>query len=73
MTVASSATRNTRATRRGGAYRPGVDRPGRPTAADVDRVTFVQGGQRLGVPRTDGSLSTGPLTAADYTAMVSPR
>ncbi|MFB9544471.1 GerMN domain-containing protein [Micromonospora sagamiensis] len=41
--------------------------------ADVDRVTFVQGGQRLGVPRADGSLSTGPLTAADYAAMVSPR
>ncbi|GLY26147.1 hypothetical protein Misp04_58780 [Micromonospora sp. NBRC 101691] len=41
--------------------------------ADVDRVTFVQGGQRLGVPRADGSLSTAPLTAADYAAMVSPR
>ncbi|WP_091652841.1 GerMN domain-containing protein [Micromonospora pallida] len=40
---------------------------------DVDRVTFVQGGQRLGVPRADGSLSTGPLTADDYTAMISPR
>lgn len=40
---------------------------------DVDRVTFVQDGARLGVPRADGSLSTGPLTAADYAAMTSPR
>lgn len=40
---------------------------------DVDRVTFVQGGQRLGVPRADGSLSTGPLTAIDYAAMVTSR
>jgi spore germination protein GerM len=40
---------------------------------DVNRVTFVQGGQRIGVPRADGSLSTGPLTAGDYAAIIAPR
>ncbi|WBB81085.1 GerMN domain-containing protein [Micromonospora sp. WMMD882] len=40
---------------------------------DVDRVTFRQKGERLGVPRADGSLSTGPLTVADYAAMIAPR
>ncbi|WDZ82626.1 GerMN domain-containing protein [Micromonospora cathayae] len=40
---------------------------------DVDRVIFVQAGERLGVPRADGSLSTGPLTVADYSAMITPR
>ncbi|SDZ15752.1 Sporulation and spore germination [Micromonospora pattaloongensis] len=36
---------------------------GRP---DVTGVIFVRDGQRLRVPRADGSLSEGPLTAADY-------
>lgn len=39
---------------------------------DVDRVSFLHEGQRLGVPRADGSLSFGPLTAADYTRMTAP-
>jgi hypothetical protein len=33
---------------------------------DVDLVSFLHDSRRLGVPRADGSLSTGPLTPADY-------
>ena len=40
--------------------------------ADVRTVTFQRGGRALGVPRADGSLSTGGLTAADYTALTAP-
>lgn len=40
--------------------------------ADVSSVTFERGGQVLGVPRADGSLSAGGLTAADYTALTAP-
>ncbi|MFR9777193.1 GerMN domain-containing protein [Micromonospora sp. MS34] len=34
--------------------------------ADVDSVAFRRDGQPLEVPRADGSLSSLPLTAADY-------
>ncbi|WP_018219441.1 GerMN domain-containing protein [Salinispora pacifica] len=33
---------------------------------EVDSVSFLRDGAPLGVPRADGSLSPGPLTAADY-------
>lgn len=33
---------------------------------EVDSVSFLRDGAPLGVPRADGSLSSGPLTAADY-------
>ncbi|WP_019872431.1 GerMN domain-containing protein [Salinispora oceanensis] len=33
---------------------------------EVDAVSFLRDGEPLGVPRADGSLSEGPLTAADY-------
>lgn len=33
---------------------------------EVDAVSFLRDGAPLGVPRADGSLSQGPLTAADY-------
>jgi spore germination protein GerM len=39
---------------------------------DVGTVTFQRDGQAIGVPRADGSLSTGGLTAADYTALTAP-
>lgn len=39
---------------------------------DVDTVTFTSGGQPLGIPRADGSLSEQPLTAADYAALTVP-
>jgi len=34
--------------------------------AEVGTVSFTRDGQTLAVPRGDGSLSTGPLTIADY-------
>ena len=40
---------------------------GRP---DVDGVTFTRNGQPIGVPRGDGSLAQGPLTAADYASLL---
>ncbi|WP_425412613.1 GerMN domain-containing protein [Micromonospora halophytica] len=40
---------------------------------DVSGVSFVRDGRPLGVPRADGSLSPGPLTAADYAALTVPR
>jgi spore germination protein GerM len=39
---------------------------------DVAGVSFRRDGRPLGVPRDDGSLSTGPLTAADYAALTAP-
>lgn len=33
---------------------------------DVNGVLFVRQGQPLGIPRGNGSLSNGPLTATDY-------
>ncbi|MEV4482677.1 GerMN domain-containing protein [Micromonospora coxensis] len=39
---------------------------------DVSGVSFVRDGRPLGVPRADGSLSPGPLTAADYAALTVP-
>lgn len=38
--------------------------------ADVNAVTFTHNGQPVGVPRADGSLTQGPLTAADYTTLL---
>jgi hypothetical protein len=38
---------------------------------DITGVVFVRDGQPLGVPRGDGSRSTGPLTAADYANLIS--
>ncbi|TDC76348.1 hypothetical protein E1193_24065 [Micromonospora sp. KC606] len=36
---------------------------------DVNGVSFVREGRPLAVPRADGSLFPGPLTAADYAAV----
>lgn len=41
--------------------------------ADVTAVVFQRDGAPLGVPRADGSLSTGPLTRADYGPLITPR
>ena len=38
--------------------------------AEVGTVSFTSGGQPLGVPRGDGSLSTAPLTIADYASLL---
>ncbi|GAA2626405.1 hypothetical protein GCM10010399_67370 [Dactylosporangium fulvum] len=40
---------------------------------DVDRVRFVQDGQPLEVPRADGSLTSDPLTSADYVTLMAVR
>lgn len=40
--------------------------------ADVTGVTFTHNGQPIGVPRADGSLTQGPLTAADYATLLAP-
>jgi hypothetical protein len=40
---------------------------------DVRGVVFTRDQQAVGVPRADGQLSLGPLTAADYAALVAPR
>jgi hypothetical protein len=42
------------------------------TRPDVAAVAFTQDGRPLGVPRADGSLSPGPLTAADYADLLAP-
>ncbi|MEV4843205.1 GerMN domain-containing protein [Micromonospora matsumotoense] len=39
---------------------------------DVAGVSFLLRGRPLEVPRADGSLSSGPLTAADYPAVTGP-
>ncbi|MEQ4304278.1 GerMN domain-containing protein [Plantactinospora sp. B6F1] len=39
---------------------------------DVDRVTFEQDGEHLGIPRADGALSRAPLTAEDYSDLTAP-
>lgn len=38
--------------------------------SDVNGVLFQQEGQIIGVPRADGVLSKGPLTATDYSDLV---
>lgn len=38
----------------------------------VDGVVFTRDGQRVGIPRDDGSLSEEPLTEADYRGLLSP-
>ena len=40
--------------------------------SEVDSVSFLRGGQPLGVPRADGSLSQAPLTAGDYAGLTRP-
>ncbi|RIV41648.1 hypothetical protein D2L64_02080 [Micromonospora radicis] len=40
---------------------------------DVTAVRFLRDGVPLSVPRADSSLSSEPLTAADYAALISPR
>ncbi|MEV2239256.1 GerMN domain-containing protein [Micromonospora sp. NPDC049891] len=40
---------------------------------DVNAVLFLEGGAPLSVPRADGSLSSGPLIAADYAVLINPR
>ncbi|WP_305787027.1 GerMN domain-containing protein [Symbioplanes lichenis] len=40
--------------------------------ADVSAVVFTRHGQRLEVPRADGSLSRDPLTGNDYAALIAP-
>ncbi len=40
--------------------------------SSVQGVLFEQGGQALQVPRSDGSLSTGPLVRLDYRDLVDP-
>ncbi|HEX8631123.1 MAG TPA: GerMN domain-containing protein [Catenuloplanes sp.] len=42
------------------------------TRSDVKSVVFHHDGRRLGIPRADLSLTTDPLTAADYTALTAP-
>lgn len=37
---------------------------------DITSVIFTRDGQRIGIPRADGSLSQAPLTAADYASLV---
>ncbi|GAA3452466.1 GerMN domain-containing protein [Dactylosporangium matsuzakiense] len=39
---------------------------------DVGSVTFRYDNQVLNVPRADGSLAPGPLTAADYASLLAP-
>jgi Sporulation and spore germination len=41
-------------------------------STEVGTVSFTRGGRPLGVPRGDGSLSTGPLTIADYSDLLKP-
>jgi hypothetical protein len=38
--------------------------------AGITGVTFTRDGTAVGVPRADGSLSVGPLTATDYADLV---
>jgi hypothetical protein len=38
--------------------------------AEVGTVSFTRGGRPLAVPRGDGSLSTLPLTIADYSSLI---
>lgn len=42
------------------------------TRPDVSAVVFTRGGERLQVPRADGSLSREPLTGQDYAALIIP-
>jgi hypothetical protein len=37
---------------------------------EIGTITFTSRGQPLGVPRQDGSLTTGPLTVADYADLI---
>ncbi|MEU4690463.1 GerMN domain-containing protein [Actinoplanes sp. NPDC023714] len=40
--------------------------------ADIAAVTFLRDGQPLQVPRGDGTLSSGPVRAADYRSLIGP-
>ncbi len=37
---------------------------------DIGTVSFTSGGEALGVPRADGEIVAGPLTIADYAALL---
>ncbi|MEH1127175.1 GerMN domain-containing protein [Micromonospora sp. CPCC 206061] len=37
---------------------------------EITSITFTRGGERIGIPRADGSLSEVPLTAADYASLI---
>jgi hypothetical protein len=39
----------------------------------VTAITFTRQGTPIGVPRANGSLADGPLTAADYAALITTR
>ncbi|HWG99175.1 MAG TPA: GerMN domain-containing protein, partial [Pilimelia sp.] len=40
--------------------------------SDIRSVSFTRDGQPLEVPRADGSLARGPLSAADYASLMPP-
>lgn len=40
--------------------------------ADVSAVVFTRGGQPLEVPRSDGTLTSGPLRSSDYADLLAP-
>lgn len=40
--------------------------------ANVTSVVFTRDGERLEVPRADGSLSQGPLYSSDYSTLIGP-
>jgi len=40
--------------------------------SDVDSVVFTRDGERLEVPRADGSLSQEPLYSSDYLSLIDP-
>jgi hypothetical protein len=40
--------------------------------ADVASVNLFRDGDRLEVPRADGSLTRGPLYGSDYTSLITP-
>lgn len=42
------------------------------TRADVNSVVFTRDGKVLRVPRADGTLSEGPLSASDYRSLIGP-
>jgi Sporulation and spore germination len=42
------------------------------TLPRVTGVSFIRDGRPIGVPRADGSLSSGPLTTPDYADLIRP-
>jgi spore germination protein GerM len=43
------------------------------TSQAVDSVVFTRSGEQVEVPRADSSLTSAPLTAADYASLITPR